>query len=206
MYRSCLHSGVKQNYVDFLPNLPVESLECSQLTSHASVALLSEFGTQFLLSTQPESRLHCGNTPECFACFLAEFVFRPRTTPPQTDLRVNLYFLPRRVLSPKHIFFNTIKPLLVLKSSPSRTNTNLNTLQCSFPKTPLNTAFISPIPQNPSIPPNLLSHNRKSFGLRRWPLQGYDRWSGARSARFLVQTIPFGRFNLVQSITPCFPV
>ena len=108
LYRSCLHSGVKQNYVDFLPNLPVESLECSQLTSHASVALLSEFGTQFLLSTQPESRLHCGNTPECFACFLAEFVFRPRTTPPQTDLRVNRYFLPRRVLSPKHIFFNTI--------------------------------------------------------------------------------------------------
>ena len=72
--------------------------------------------------------------------------------------------IPRRILSPKHIFFNTIKPLLVLKSSPSRTNTNFNTLQCSFPKTPLNTAFISPIPQNPSIPPNLLSHNRKSFG------------------------------------------
>ncbi len=91
--RSCLHSGVKQNYVDFLPNLPVESLDCSQLTSHASVALLSEFGTQFLLSTQPESRLHCGNTPECFACFLAEFVSRPRTIPPQTDLRVKLYFL-----------------------------------------------------------------------------------------------------------------
>ena len=151
--RSCLHSGVKQNYVDFLPNLPVESLDCSQLTSHASVALLSEFGTQFLLSTQPESRLHCGNTPECFACFLAEFVFRPRTTPPQTDLRVKLYFLPRRVLSPKHIFFNTIKPLLVLTSSPSRTNTNFNTLQCSFPKPPLNAAFISPIPQNHIHPP-----------------------------------------------------
>ena len=24
----------------------------------------------------------------------------------------------------------------------------------------------------------------KALGLRRWPLQGYDRWSGARSARF----------------------
>ena len=144
-----------------------------------------KFGTQFLLSTQPESRLHCGNTPECFACFLAEFVFRPRTTPPQTDLRVNLYFLPRRVLSPKHIFFNTIKPLLGLKSSPSRTNTNLNTLQCSFPKPPLNTAFISPIPQNPHPSPQICSATiEKALGLRRWPLQGYDRWSGARSARF----------------------
>ena len=71
--------------------------------------------------------------------------------------------IPRRVLSPKHIIFNTIKPLLVLKSSPSRTNTNLNTLHAPS-QNPLNTAFMSPIPQNPSIPPNLLSHNRKSSG------------------------------------------
>ena len=143
-----------------------------------------KFWTQFLLSTQPESRLHCGNTPECFACFLAEFVFRPRTTPPQTDLRVNLYFLPRRVLSPKHIFFNTIKPLLVLKSSPSRTNTNLNTLQCSFPKSPSIQPLCRPFPRTHPSPQICSATIEKALGLRRWPLQGYDRWSGARSARF----------------------
>ena len=93
--------------------------------------------------------------------------------------------IPRRVLSPKHIFFNTIKPLLVLTSSPSRTNTNFNTLQCSFPKPILNTAFMSPIPQNPHPSPQICSATiEKALGLRRWPLQGYDRWSGARSARF----------------------
>ena len=119
--RSCLHSGVKQNYVDFLPNLPVESF-FGLLTTYKSCfrcfAFRINFWTQFLLSTQPEARLHCGNTPESFTCFLAEFVFRPRTTPPQTDLRINLYFLPRRVLSPKHLFLNTIKPLLVLSLPP----------------------------------------------------------------------------------------
>ena len=108
--------------------------------------------------------MHCGNTPECFACFLAECVSRPRTTPPQTNLRVKLFPIPRRVLSPKHIFFNTIKPLLVLKSSPSRTNTNFNTLQCSFPKPPLKQPLSHPFPRTTPIPPSLLSHNRKSFG------------------------------------------
>ena len=111
----------KTNYVDFLPNLPVESF-FGLLTTYKSCFRCFAFRiivwTQFLLSTQPEARLHCGNTPESFTCFLAEFVFRPRTTPPQTDLRVNLYFLPRRVLSPKHLFLNTIKPLLVLSLPP----------------------------------------------------------------------------------------
>ena len=42
--RSCLHYGVKQNYVDFLPNLPVESLDCSQLTSHAALLCFQNLG------------------------------------------------------------------------------------------------------------------------------------------------------------------
>ena len=62
-----------------------------------------------------------------------------------------------------HIF-NTIKPLLVLTSSPSRTNTNFNTLQCSFPKPPLKQPLSHPFPRTTPIPPSLLSHNRKSFG------------------------------------------
>ena len=156
----------KTNYVDFLPNLPVESF-FGLLTTYKSCfrcfAFRINFWTQFLLSTQPEARLHCGNTPESFTCFLAEFVFRPRTTPPQTDLRINLYFLPRRVLSPKHLFLNTIKPLLVL-SLPPQERTQIWIPFMLLPKTPLNTAFMSPIPQNPSIPTNLLNHNRKSSG------------------------------------------
>ena len=130
--------------------------------------------------------MHCGNTHECFACFLAELSLdleRPSTNRSKSQ---TVLPIPRRISSPKHNhIFNTIKPLLVLTSSPSRTNTNFNTLQCSFPKPPLNTAFISPIPQNPHPSPQICSATiEKALGLRRWPLQGYDRWSGARSARF----------------------
>ena len=83
-----------------------------------------------------------------------------------------------------HIF-NTIKPLLVLTSSPSRTNTNLNTLQCSFPKPPSKQPLSRPFPRTHPSPQICSATIEKALGLRRWPLQGYDRWSGARSARFL---------------------
>ena len=69
----------------------------------------------------------------------------------------------KALVAQTHIF-NTIKPLLVLTSSPSRTNTNFNTLQCSFPKPPLKQPLSHPFPRTTPIPPSLLSHNRKSFG------------------------------------------
>ena len=117
-----------------------------------------KFGSQFLLSTQPESRLHCA--------LLASWqnLSSDLERPLHKQISESICTSFREGYCRPNPFFKHHKAAASIKSSPSRTNTNLNTLQCSFPKTPLNTAFISPIPQNPSIPPNLLSHDRKSFG------------------------------------------
>ena len=81
-------------------------------------------------------------------------------------------------------FFKHHKAAASIKSSPSRTNTNLNTLQCSFPKPPSIQPLSRPFPRTHPSPQICSATIEKALGLRRWPLQGYDRWSGARSARF----------------------
>ena len=80
--------------------------------------------------------------------------------------------------------FKHHKAAASIKSSPSRTNTNLNTLQCSFPKPPSIQPLCRPFPRTHPSPQICSATIEKALGLQRWPLQGYDRWSGARSARF----------------------
>ena len=157
-------------------------MDCSHFTSHASGLLCFQNLGPNSCFPPSQSRDCIVRTPlECFACFLAEFVSRPRTTPPLLASWQNLSlglerplhkqisesnctsYSEKGLVAQTHIF-NTIKPLLVLTSSPSRTNTNFNTLQCSFPKPPLKQPLSHPFPRTTPIPPSLLSHNRKSFG------------------------------------------
>ena len=87
------------------------------------------------------------------------------------------------------MFFGSIRPLLVLLFSPSRTSPNFQ-----YPPKPLthytlshkHTLQLTPFPLGPLPFPQICSATiEKALELRRWPLQGYDRRSGARSARFL---------------------
>ena len=58
-----------------------------------------------------------------------------------------------------------------------------------LPKTPSIQPLCRPFPRTHPSPQICSATIEKALGLRRWPLQGYDRWSGARSARFHLKNI-----------------
>ncbi len=54
-----------------------------------------------------------------------------------------------------------------------------------LPQTPAQRSlYLTHSPESHPSPQICSATIEKALGLRRWPLQGYDRWSGARSARF----------------------
>ena len=118
-------------------------------------------------------------------CLLLGRICLQTSNDPSTNRSQSQSVLPseKGIVAQTHIFKHH-KAAASIKSSPSRTNTNLNTLQCSFPKPPSIQPLSRPFPRTHPSPQICSATIEKALGLRRWPLQGYDRWSGARSARF----------------------
>ena len=118
-------------------------------------------------------------------CLLLGRICLQTSNDPSTNRSQSQSVLPseKGIVAQTHIFKHH-KAAASIKSSPSRTNTNLNTLQCSFPKPPSIQPLCRPFPRTHPSPQICSATIEKALGLRRWPLQGYDRWSGARSARF----------------------
>ena len=149
----------------------VESLDCSQFTSHESCFRCFAFRIWDPIPAFHPARVEIALWKHPWKLYLLlGRICLQTSNDPSTNRSQSQSVLPseKGIVAQTHIFKHH-KAAASIKSSPSRTNTHLNTLQCSFPKPPSIQPLCRPFPRTHPSPQICSATIEKALGFGDGP-------------------------------------